>query len=123
MTLDPWWSPEPAEDLTPDERAELAGPEPGTREWDIATGRAIDPEPDWDLGEPYLDQAHGVAYWDTAAAMEAGRDRLPSYRHVGPEPEVLGPVVTQPWYDRYLDRGPGGLSAPIWHPGPEPEAQ
>ena len=75
--------------------AELAdaepGPEPGTREWYIETGNYIDPEPDWDAGEPYLDHAHGVAYYDTVAAMEAGRERWPEYKHVVPEPESAGP--------------------------------
>jgi hypothetical protein len=65
-----------------------AGPEPGTYEWHIATGNYIDPEPDWDLGEPYVDERHGVMYYDTQAAYEAGRVKYPSYQHVGPEPET-----------------------------------
>jgi hypothetical protein len=63
------------------------GPEPGTDEWAYATGNYIDPEPDWDTGEPYIDQAHGIAYYDTAEGLAAGRERYPGYRHVGPEPE------------------------------------
>jgi hypothetical protein len=63
------------------------GPEPGTREWAIETGNYIDPEPDWDQGEPYVDHAHGIAYWYTAEGLATGRDRFPSYRHVGPEHE------------------------------------
>lgn len=65
-----------------------AGPEPGTNEWRHETGNYVDPEPDWDSGQPYIDHAHGVAYWDTAAAMAAGQGRWPSYRHVGPEADA-----------------------------------
>jgi hypothetical protein len=95
---DPDWEVDDAayEEYAAQRRTELAaefsgdaepGPEPGTREWHIATGNYIDPEPDWDAGEPYLDHAHGVAYYDTVAAMEAGRERWPEYRHVSPESE------------------------------------
>ncbi len=62
------------------------GPEPGTREWHIATGNYIDPEPGGDR-EPYVDAVHGVAYYDTQACYDAGREQYPSYRHVAPEPE------------------------------------
>ena len=64
------------------------GPEPGTREWRLQTGNYIDPEPDWDAGPPYVDHAHAVMYWDTASEADAGRERYPGYRHVGPEPET-----------------------------------
>jgi hypothetical protein len=68
-------------------RDPAAGLEPGTNEWAYATGNYIDPEPDWDRGEPYLDHRHGVAYYDTQAAYEAGQDRYPDYQHVAPEPQ------------------------------------
>lgn len=63
-------------------------PEPGTYEWHVQTGNYVDPEPDWASGEPYVDAAHGVAYWDTAEAMAAGRERYPDYQQVGPEREA-----------------------------------
>jgi hypothetical protein len=94
---DPAWEVDDAayEEYAAQRQAELAaelsdeepGPEPGTREWHIATGNYIDPEPDWDAGPPYVDHAHGVMYWDTAAEVDSGRERYPSYRHVGPEPD------------------------------------
>ena len=59
------------------------GPEPGTNEWAYETGNYIDPEPDWDSDGPHLDTAHGVAYWDTASEVDAGRERYSGYRHVG----------------------------------------
>lgn len=65
-----------------------AEPEPGTNEWHYATGNYVDPEPEWGAGEPYVDSAHGVAYWDTPEGMAAGREQYPDYRHVGPEQEA-----------------------------------
>ena len=61
--------------------------EPGTDEWAAETGNRIDPEPEWDAGEPYVDHAHGVVFYDTEAGMAAAQERWPSYRHVGPQPE------------------------------------
>ena len=75
---------------------EEEGPEPYTTEWYLATGNYVDPEPDWDAGEPYLDHAYGVAYYDTVAAMEAGRELWPEYRHVPPEPESAGEPAARP---------------------------
>jgi hypothetical protein len=102
--------------------AELAdaepGPEPGTTEWHIATGNYIDPEPEWDAGEPYLDHAHGVAYYDTVAAMEAERERWPEYKHVAPEPERPAPApreVIQPDSDPWACRE---TEAGLWRRSP-----
>ena len=50
----------------------------------IETGRA-DPEPHWDGAEAYVDDREGLVFWDTRKAMEAGRDKYPDYRHIGPE--------------------------------------
>jgi hypothetical protein len=76
------------------------GPEPGTNEWAYQTGNYIDPEPDWDAGPPYVDRYHGIMYWDTASEVDAGRERYPGYRHVGPEPETKAETTQDdpnPW--------------------------
>lgn len=78
---------EPVLDEREDE-ADAGGPEPGTYEWRIGQGSYVDPEPEWDAGEPYIDHAHGTAFYDTRAGYEAGRVRYPDYRHVAPDPET-----------------------------------
>jgi hypothetical protein len=75
---------------------------PGTNEWAYETRNYMDPEPDWNAGSPYVDHAHGVVFYDEASEVEAGRERWPSYRHVGPqsepEPETeAGLWRSSPW--------------------------
>ena len=79
------------------------GPEPGTNEWAYETGNYIDPEPDWDYGEPHLDAAHGVAYWDTASDVDAGRERSSGYRHVGPDDPWWREPASDPAHPQHQD--------------------
>jgi hypothetical protein len=65
----------------------MSSPEPGTYEWAMETANAVDPEPDWEAGEPYADQARGVMYYDTQAGYEAGVAKYPGWTHAQPGPE------------------------------------